>query len=95
MAYFAVQYLYADDPEAIALVRPGHREFLAVLTDGPLVASGPYVDAPRDSALLLLRAASAAEVASILDRDPFWEAGLIVERSIVQWNPLIGVFATG
>lgn len=93
MAYFAVQYTYADDTAALDRVRPQHRAFLSVLAAGPLVASGPYVGAERPSALLLLKAESAAEVTEALDADPFWEAGLIAERRVEEWNPLIGIFA--
>ena len=45
------------------------------------------------SALLLLRGETAAEIAALLDEDPFWHASLIVGRTITQWNPVIGVFA--
>ncbi|MCG6566036.1 YciI family protein [Tessaracoccus sp. ZS01] len=93
MAYFAVRYTYSDDTAELDRVRPSHREFLASLTAGPLVASGPFVGAARPSALLLLRAGSGDEVTSALDADPFWAAGLIGERLVEEWNPIIGVFA--
>lgn len=93
MAYFAVQYTYSDDTAELDRVRPQHRAFLAMLTNGPLLASGPFVDAEQPSALLILRAGSVAEVERHLDEDPFWEAGLIKGRDVTEWNPLIGVFA--
>ncbi|GAA4904675.1 YciI family protein [Tessaracoccus lubricantis] len=93
MAFFAVRYTYTDDTAGLDRVRPSHRSFLASLTDGPLVASGPLAGADQPSALLLLRAESAAEVTGALDPDPFWEAGLIAERAVEEWNPIIGIFA--
>lgn len=93
MAYFAVHYRYTDDAAELDRVRPQHRAFLASLTSGPLLASGPLIDSDPASALLILRADSADAVATALDRDPFWEAGLIEERRVQEWNPLIGVFA--
>lgn len=93
MAYFAVHYTYSDDTAELDRVRPQHRAFLTVLAAGPLVASGPYVDADEPSALLILKAGSPTEVAEALDADPFWEAGLIDERHIQEWNPLIGILA--
>ncbi|WGT47924.1 YciI family protein [Tessaracoccus lacteus] len=93
MKYFAVQYTYSSDADALAAIRPKHREFLASLAGGPLIASGPYVDVEVASALLLFRGETAAEIAALLDEDPFCHASLIVGRSITQWNPVIGVFA--
>ena len=33
------------------------------------------------------------QVVVLLDEDPFWTESLIVERSVEQWNPVLGVFA--
>ena len=91
---FAVTYTY--DPltaETADRVRPEHRAFLARLADsGDLVASGPWLDGAA-GALLLLRAESAAAVEALLDTDPFRAAGVIAERAIREWDPVIGVFA--
>ncbi len=93
MAYFAVHYDYADTPEVDAL-RPKHRAFLRELADkGQLTAGGPFTDADRPSALLIMRAADAAEIGRILDADPFHLAGLIVARRITGWNPATGILA--
>lgn len=93
MAYFAVRYSYADDATALDRIRPQHRAFLAALTQGPLLASGPLPETAPPSALLILRADRADDVAEALDADPFWQADLITDRIIEEWNPLIGVFA--
>ena len=93
MSYFAVHYTYDPTPGALEAVRPEHRAYLQSLTATALVASGPYVGTDSPAALLLFRAASAAEVERLLDEDPFWIAGLIRERVVNEWNPVIGILA--
>jgi uncharacterized protein YciI len=46
------------------------------------------VDNP--TALLIWRAESLQELASLLDQDPFDIAGFIGERTITEWNPVFG-----
>ena len=89
MATFVVNYTYAASAESLAEIRPIHRTYLSqLLTDGVLLASGPFIDA--DGALLIVRAASVQEVAALLDLDPFDIAGFISERAITEWSPLFG-----
>lgn len=89
MAIFAVTYTYQASDETLAEIRPTHREFLKALLDaGTLLASGPLVGSA--GALLVLRAESVEQVAETLDADPFDIAGVIGERTIVQWNPVFG-----
>ena len=59
-----------------------------LLDRGILLASGPLVD--RNAALLIFKAESLTEVATLLDTDPFEIAGFIGERAITQWNPVFG-----
>lgn len=91
MAYFAVHYTYSDDTAELDRIRPEHRAFLGSLPE--LVASGPFVDNIPGRALLLVKAESPQAVETLLDQDPFRVAGLIVEREVNAWNPVIGVFA--
>lgn len=93
MTYFAVHYTYAGDAERVAEHRPAHRDYLRSLTDSGLVAAGAHPDAEPPGALLIVRAESADQVTALLDGDPFRTEGLIVERRIVAWTPVIGVFA--
>lgn len=89
MSIFAVTYHYDATPEALAELRPMHREWTAAQFEaGTLISSGPFVD--FDGALLLFIAESAAELSNLLDNDPFDIAGFIGERVILQWNPLYG-----
>lgn len=91
MAYFAVNYDYdTAQSDTITEVRPVHREFLASLKDqGVIIASGPL---EGDGALLLVEAANGASAAAALDKDPFFEAGVILKRTIRAWNPVIRSF---
>lgn len=90
MAHFAITYVY--DPaaaESMDEVRPLHRAYLSSLKDaGSNIASGPLADG-APGALLLFEAESADEVARLLDEDPFWTHGFILERTIRGWNPVI------
>ena len=93
MSYFVVQYTYTDDPRALDAERPAHRAYLSSLLDGALVASGPYVGSDLPGALLIFNGDSVAEIEELLDADPFWTAELIAERSIEEWNPVLGSLA--
>lgn len=91
MAYFAVLYTYSTDAAALDAVRPQHREYLGSLDE--LVASGPLVGTDPGRALLLFRGDSLGTVESLVRRDPFQAAGLVVEHEVLPWNPVLGVFA--
>jgi uncharacterized protein YciI len=85
MPTFAVTYVYSTDIDALDQLRPEHRAFLSA-QDG-LLLSGPTDD---NGALLIWEAKTASDIEEILDDDPFWTAGLISERSVVGWNPVLG-----
>ena len=89
MGVFAVTYSYPSASDQLGLIRPAHRAWLAEQLDaGRLLASGPMVDTPN--ALLIWRADSVEELATLLNDDPFDVAGLILERTIAEWNPVFG-----
>lgn len=91
MNTYVVTYGYAADPIELNQVRPTHREWLAAqLAEGKLLASGPMVDRP--SALLIFKSDSIEELNILLDSDPFELAGMIGERTIEAWNPVLGPF---
>lgn len=96
MASFAVTYLYRADSEAErAEHRPAHVEFLRELyTSGPLYMSGPLVAEPP-RALLIFESEDADALAGVLDADPFFQNGLISERTITPWNVFFDPRATG
>ncbi len=93
MPVFTVTYIYTATPEQLNEIRPIHRQWLGgFLETGQLLASGPMIDNPE--ALLIFRSDSAAELAMLLDNDPFDIAGFIGSRSIQQWNPVFGPFSS-
>lgn len=95
MPFYAVTYRYTDDSARLDEARPAHREFLSSLAgSGLLRASGPYVEAPQPSALLVFTADSEQHVRDVLADDPFQQAGLVAETSVLQWNPVIGDYAS-
>ncbi|MBD5787341.1 hypothetical protein IF650_14290 [Cellulosimicrobium terreum] len=96
MPIHAVTYVYADRPADLDAVRPEHRAFLRGLhAQGTLLASGPLPatqDAPG-GALIVLDAESVAAAGDVLDADPFARAGLVAERTVRPWSPVIGDWA--
>jgi uncharacterized protein YciI len=46
----------------------------------------------RPSALLIFKSESIEELNTLLDSDPFELAGMIGERTIEAWNPVLGPF---
>lgn len=93
MSFYVVQYLYRADAD-VASVRPEHRAYLRTLVEaGQLRASGPYVGAERDSAMLILEAPDAESVQALIDADPMSARGVLESSTITQWNPILGVFA--
>ena len=95
MAYFAVQYVYGNDAELVARVRPEHRVYLrSLIEQGSLKASGPYVGAQRDSALLIFFADDADQVRALVAGDPMSVNNVLESFTVTEWNPLLGVFAS-
>lgn len=89
-----VTYTYLNAPEVLDEVRPEHRAFLGGLADqGIVVASGPWADQEPAGALLLLRTNSASAALDALADDPFQREGLVVDVTVREWNPVIGVLA--
>lgn len=91
MTIFAVIYRYSTDSAAMDEHRPVHKEYLKSLFEaGKIVVSGPLGEGGGPSALLILNCESADEVADLLDKDPFHDRKLIVEREIRPWNIAFG-----
>ncbi len=78
-------------PDDLARVRPAHREFLrALLNNGELLASGPFLDG---GAMLIVRAEDADAALALLDNDPLNVDGIILERKALMWDPVLGPWA--
>lgn len=95
METFAIEYQYDPHSEAIAAIRPRHREFLGALKEeGKLIGSGPYTDG-NGGALIVIRLPKPATIddaTAIMDRDPFWVDGAVTKRVVHTWNPVLNVF---
>ncbi|MBT2551062.1 hypothetical protein J7I85_22685 [Arthrobacter sp. ISL-65] len=95
METFAVTYAYsAGSTAGRDEHRPRHVEFLQEQFDnGRLVKSGPFGPDEDPGALLIIEAASKADVEALMDQDPFYLNGLVEQRSIRQWNIVFGADA--
>jgi uncharacterized protein YciI len=88
MAYFALEYRYTD-PEKRAAVRPRHLDYLRRLhADGKLVMAGPVADA--SGALVVYRAADAAEAQQLVAEDPYTREGVSADATLREWTVVIG-----
>ena len=96
MPVFAVTYTYAPSAPKLDEHRPAHRAFLGALNEaGSVIASGP-LPATEDAAagaLILVEADDAAAATALLDQDPFRREGLVAERTVREWLPVIGSLA--
>ncbi|UVJ58776.1 YciI family protein [Trueperella pyogenes] len=91
MAIYAVRYTYTDDLDALAEIRPAHREFLKSLFDqGNLLASGPL---EGNGALLIVDSDDAVGALAVVDADPFNSACLIADREVLEWTQIYGPWA--
>lgn len=92
MAIFAVEYIYTDDADGRDKHRAKHREFLSG-QEGVLL-SGPYLDYPA-GALIIVRTEDEDAANALMDQDPFHLEGLIAERKIRDYQPVLGSQSTG
>ncbi len=78
-------FIQYGNHEKIAEVRPRHREYLASLKDqGQLFASGPFED--DSGALIIYEADSQAGAETLLENDPFREAGVFQSWTMKPWR---------
>lgn len=90
MSLFVVRNVYRKSPR-LAEVRQAHREFLWTLVgDKGLRAAGPLPEADPPGGVLIFEAASPDEIATMLAADPLEDAGLVVEQTIIRWQPVVG-----
>jgi uncharacterized protein YciI len=71
-----------------------HVAYLEMLVDaGSLRASGRLVGTPLRSGFLIFTVPDRPTAEALVAGDPFAVEGLIETLSIVEWDPLFGVFA--
>lgn len=94
MPTFAITYVYSSDSTALDSVRPAHRAYLqALVVTGAVVASGPVKSGDMAGALIIVRAVDTDAAMRLLEHDPFFQQGLVLDRAIVEWNIVLGEWA--
>lgn len=91
MKYFAVETVYSADRDALAACRERHRAYLrAKAEDGNVLVAGPWND--DTGALVVYAAADESELALLLADDPYTDAGVVEQRTIREWHPVLGAW---
>jgi uncharacterized protein YciI len=76
---------YIDSAEAIAGLRPAHRQYMAqLLAEGQLVAGGPFTDG--SGALFIYEASSLAAAEKIVAVDPYCVGGAFASYTLSPWE---------
>jgi hypothetical protein len=89
MAWYLVEIRYV--PEKLAEVRPRHREFLSQLVEQGIVAlAGPFAD--NTAGVVLYQAADRDSLQELLDRDPYAVEGVVAERIVREFKPVLGTW---
>ncbi|NKQ55898.1 hypothetical protein HFP15_23765 [Amycolatopsis sp. K13G38] len=89
MAWFLVETRYVQ--EKFGAVRPRHREYLSKLAqDGVCTVAGPFTDGSGGA--MIFEAASEEELTKILDADPYHREGALAERTVREFNPVLGAW---
>lgn len=89
MALFAVVWRYTGDTALIDRTRPMHRENLGVMVGrGQVRQAGPWVDGT--GGLLVFDVADEAELAALLEADPYVTAGVVAEQQVHEWKVVVG-----
>ncbi len=89
MAWFLVEIRYVQ--EKLEEVRPRHRKFLSDLAEQGVVAlGGPLGDG--SGGISLYQAADEAALAEIIDQDPYHLEGVVAERTVREFKPVIGAW---
>lgn len=89
MAWYLVEIRYVQ--EKLAEVRPRHREFLQDLAaQGRVAVAGPFGDGT--GGLVLYQADDEAALTALIDQDPYHLEGVIAERTVREFKPLIGAW---
>lgn len=90
MALFAVIYRYSEDTASLDQHRPEHREYIRSKVGKGVIASGPMTTSEGPGALILCSGNDEADVRALMDKDPFFELGLVTSREIAPWNLVMG-----
>lgn len=88
MATYVIRFRYADK-KARDETRPRHREYLAGMRDqGKLIMAGPFAD--DSGGMVVYEAADEAEVRSWVAADPYYQAGVMGDLDVAEWQVVFG-----
>ena len=93
MPLFLVRLVHPDEATWKRWVRP-HVEWVQEhVAQDVIVASGPSVGTAVRQGWLIMRAEGEPSLRELIATDPFWDAGVIEDLLIVQWDPIFGRLA--
>lgn len=93
MAFYLVTMTHPDGDGWGHHVVP-HVAFLQSLIEaGKIKASGPLTGLGKRAGFIIMTADTREEVEQLIAQDPFSVEGLIDKLTILDWNPMFGVFA--
>ena len=92
MPLFAITYEHPNEDGWKEHVMPHVAWLQDRLTDGSLLASGPFTGTAVKSALLIMNAPDRATLNGLIASDPFAEHGLIENMIVDEWDPIFGTF---
>ena len=64
-----------------------------LIAAGKIRASGPVEGLGKRAGFIIMTVGDRHEAEALVDADPFAVEGLIDELTILEWNPMFGVFA--
>ncbi len=92
MAFYVVAYTHPDAEKWEQHLAAHVDYLLALLENGTLRASGPFVGTPVKTAMLILKAPTRDGAMTVLAQDPFMSEGLVTEYTITDWDPVFGTY---
>ncbi len=91
--FFAVIMSHPNGPEWGEHVH-AHVDYLKTKeAEGKIRASGQVTGRPLRSGMYIASVVDRQELDQLIEGDPFFPAGLIVELQVIEWKLFIGVFA--
>ncbi|TCD05928.1 hypothetical protein EZ449_15845 [Pedobacter frigidisoli] len=94
MKYFIATYTHPNE-EGWKDYLTAHIKYLEQLVeDEKLVASGPLLNTPVKSAMLIIKVENVEEAQYIVAQDPFTIQGLVGESTLLEWDPFFGKYQT-
>lgn len=91
MSHFVVTYTHPDPAGWAKHMQPHLDWIIAQVEAGRLRASGPIVGVDRTS-ILIFNVPDRDSLQELLDTDPFVIEGQVGDLTVIEWDPIFGVF---